>query len=204
MPLSWVIDPDLLDSAADMSKPAGYLRVAGDGTQPGTGGISAAAWLDQIRTATATSEVVALPYADPDITALRRGGLSSDVTNARDGRHRGRGTRVLGRQVTDDVAWPIDGFTDRKTLALAGRDGHQDRGSRRPGTAHPARAQLHAERKQRMRTPSGPLTALAGRPRADRPAAATPRSNPLLAAQRFLAETAMITAELPSAGTGTA
>ncbi len=198
LPLTWVVDPDLLDSAADMSAPNGYRVVAGSRTKAGGGTVSAADWLEQVKTATATSEVVALPYADPDITALRRGGLSSDVQNARN-----TGTieaeRVLGRPVTSDVAWPIDGFTDRPTLALLASTG--TRAVVLDDRALPPRLELnytpggHSD----LRTPSGSvnavladhvLTSLLG----DAP------HNPLLAAQRFLAETAMITAELPSAG----
>jgi hypothetical protein len=198
VPLSWVIDPDLLDSAADMSRPAGYRRVAGDTTKPGNGTLAAASWLEQIRAATATSEVVALPFADPDNTALRRGGLSSDVENAR-AVGTETATRVLGREVTADVAWPYDGFTDKQTLALLARTGTHavvldDR-------ALPTSLELnytpggHTE----VRTPSGALTALLSDHVLTGLLGDTAR-DPLLAAQRFLAETAMITAELPSAG----
>jgi Family of unknown function (DUF6049) len=172
--------------------------VAGSRTKAGVGRVPAADWLEQVKTATSTSEVVALPYADPDITALRRGGLSSDVANARE-----TGTteaeRVLGRPVTGDVSWPINGFTDKPTLGLlAATETHavvlDDR-------ALPPRLELnytpggHSD----VRTSSGSLTALL----ADHVLTgllADAAKNPLLAAQRFLAETAMITAELPSAG----
>jgi hypothetical protein len=200
VPLSWVIDPDLLDSAAEMSKPTGYQRVAGDKTVPGTGGDSATAWLDQVKTATVSSDVVALPYADPDVTALRRGGLGSDVISARVASQRSA-TAVLGegRQITTDVAWPVDGFTDRDTLSLLATDGTSavvldDR-------AQPTRLQLNYTPSGRadVKTSSGPLTSLlADHVLTDLLGQAA--DSPLLAAQRFLAETAMITAELPSTG----
>jgi Family of unknown function (DUF6049) len=198
LPLTWVVDPDVLDSAADMSKPSGYRVVAGGRTKAGVGTVAASGWLEQVKTATATSEVVALPYADPDITALRRGGLSSDVENARD-----TGTteaeRVLGRPVTGDVSWPIDGYTDKSTMGLLAATGTDavvldDR-------ALPPRLELnytpsgHSD----VHTSSGSVTALlADHVLTDLLGDAA--HNPLLAAQRFLAETAMITAELPSAG----
>jgi Family of unknown function (DUF6049) len=198
LPLTWVVDPDLLDSAADMSKLAGYRVVSGNHTKAGTGTVSAAGWLDQVKTATSTSEVVALPYGDPDITALHRGGLSSDVENARD-----TGTtvaaRVLGRPVTGDVSWPVDGYTDRSTLGLLVATGTQavvldDR-------AVPPRLELnytpggHSD----IRTSSGSVTTLlTDHVLTDLLGEAA--HDPMLAAQRFLAETAMITAELPNAG----
>jgi hypothetical protein len=198
MPLSWVIDPDLLDSAAVMSRPTGYRWVSGNRTTLGSGTVSAADWLAQLKTATANSEVIALPYGDPDITALRRGGLSSDVQNARL-----TGTRVaksiLDRPVTDDVSWPNNGFTDKATLGLLAATGTQavvldDR-------ALPTKLELnytpggHTE----VPTSSGPVNALL----ADHVLTellGEAATKPLLAAQRFLAETAMITAELPSTG----
>jgi hypothetical protein len=201
VPLSWVIDPDLLDSAVEMSRPAGYRVVSGDSTKAGTGTQSATDWLTQVQTVTATSEVIALPYADPDVTALRRGGLSSDVLSARDA-----GTQAamkdLGRdQVTTDVAWPVNGYTDKQTMALLARTGTKavvldDR-------ALPTRVDLNYTPGGRsdVRTPSGTVTALlADHVLTGLLAHAT--DNPVVAAQRFLAETAMITAELPSGGAG--
>jgi hypothetical protein len=198
MPLSWVVDPDLLDSAADMSRPTGYRWVSGNRTRPGVGTASAAGWLEQLKSATANSEVIALPYGDPDITALRRGGLSSDVENAR-ATGTSVATAVLDRPVTDDVSWPNNGFTDKATLGLLAGTGTNtvvldDR-------ALPTKLELnytpggHSE----VGTSSGGVNALL----ADHGLTALlgdATKSPLLAAQRFLAETAMITAELPSTG----
>jgi Family of unknown function (DUF6049) len=202
VPLSWVVDPDLLDSATVMSSPKGYRVGSGEGTKPGTGTQSAADWLTQVKAATANSDVIPLPYADPDITALTRGGLGSDVLSAHDDDVMQTAATDLGRaQVTTDVAWPNDGYTNRATLALLARSGTQavvldDR-------ALPTRLQLnytpggHTD----IRTSSGTITALlADHVLTDLLADAS--DNPVLAAQRFLAETAMITAELPSAGPG--
>jgi hypothetical protein len=199
-PLSWVIDPDLLDSAAEMSRPTGYQRIAGDRLVPGSGTDSATAWLAQVRAATADSEVVTLPYGDPDMTALRRGGLGADVTSARvAGQRSAAAVLGEGRQITSDVAWPVDGYTDRDTLSLLAADGTSavvldDR-------AQPTRLQLNYTPSGRaeVHTKTGPLTSLlADHVLTDLLGDAN--DNPLLAAQRFLAETAMITAELPSTG----
>src|SRR5664279_2159459 len=56
LPLAWTIDPDLLDSAADMSKPAGYKVISGDKTVPGAGSVSAQVWLQELQTATSSAQ----------------------------------------------------------------------------------------------------------------------------------------------------
>ena len=76
MPLTWVVDPALLETAEDMSD--GYTVRAEDPSQPavdGTGAGTAQQWLDQVRAASRLGDVATLPYADPDVVALRRGGL---------------------------------------------------------------------------------------------------------------------------------
>jgi hypothetical protein len=199
VPLTWVVDPDLLDSAVDMSKPSGYRRVAGTGTKLGTGSIAAATWLAQVKHATATSAVVPLPYADPDITALRRGGLAADVASAQETGTRRAKADLDREDVTSDVVWPVDGYTDRPTLSMLADTGTKavvldDR-------ALPPRLELNYTPGGRsdVRTASGTLDALvADHGLTDLLANTT--GNPVLAGQRFLAETAMIAAELPGAG----
>ena len=116
MPLTWVVDPALLETAEDMSD--GYTVRAEDPAQPdvdGTGAGTAQQWLDQVRAASRLGDVATLPYADPDVVALRRGGLTSDVLAAR-GRGDAMAAELLGRDVVTDLAWPADGFADRPTL----------------------------------------------------------------------------------------
>ncbi|MGZ4608772.1 MAG: DUF6049 family protein [Actinomycetes bacterium] len=193
--LSWAVDPDLLDSARAMAK--GYTLA--DGT-PGTGQQAADSWISALRAATSSSEVLALPYADPDLVALQRGGLSADIERAR-----AVGSQVaadvLQRDVTSDVAWPVDGFAQRSTLGLLRRSGVN--AVVLDGRAQPTRLELNY-------TPSGRADAATGSGRvttlvADQGLTELLRradQSPLLAAQRFLAETAMITAELPNTGSG--
>jgi hypothetical protein len=204
-PLTWAVDPDLLDTVNTMSQ--GYtVRSDGDGTE-GTGTPAARSWLDQVRTATAGSEVLALPYADPDLVALRRHGLPDDIARARE-----LGTdvtnRVLQRDVasdiadgvTSDVSWPVDGYIDRATLGVLRRSGINT--VVLDGRAQPTRLELNYTPSGRGDVASGGATmaSLVADPALTNQLGRTERS-PLLAAQRFLAETAMITAELPNAGT---
>ncbi|WP_157531368.1 MULTISPECIES: DUF6049 family protein [unclassified Kitasatospora] len=130
--LTWVIDPDLLDTVFAMTKPYRVQKpnTAGEpakesNTVPGTGKDAATEWLKQLRTAVAGagSQVVALPYADPDLAsiahngaglngmadALRKAGTAGEVT-------------AEGRLSTDaraDVAWPYQGYLDQQIAATA-------------------------------------------------------------------------------------
>ncbi|MFC9328346.1 DUF6049 family protein [Kitasatospora sp. NPDC057015] len=134
--LTWVVDPDLLDTAYAMTKPYKVQKpnTAGqsakdENTTQGTGTAAATAWLDKLRTAVAKpgNEVVSLPYADPDIasiahngadlggidTALLKAGTAGQVTA--EGR--------LSVDVRGDVAWPYQGYLDQQIAATAQRGG---------------------------------------------------------------------------------
>ncbi len=169
--VTWVVDPDLLDTAGEM---AGGYRVAppqspdaqaaeaaadaeaeaaeesdgenSDGeksdtetanaaprteeeTEQGTGGPTAAAWLDQLRRAVAGETVVALPYADADLAAIAHaaGPLKTELTaELAKATALGRTTvqRVLPNQpVRSDVAWPVVGAVDNPVLDTAKANG---------------------------------------------------------------------------------
>lgn len=196
VPLSWFVDPDLLETAKTMSE--GYTVAGPDNGVIGGGAQQAGSWLEQLRTATATSEVVALPYADPDLTALRRANLVGDIARARD-TGTAVATDVLGHAVTSDVVWPGDGFIDGDTLAALRRMGVQ--AVVLDSRAQPTRLQLNYTPSGRSETTtsSGSITTLVADDGLTR-LLAHAGDDPLLAAQRFIAETAMITSELPSTG----
>ena len=78
--VTWAIDPDLVETIADMGDDNGYQVVTPDnGTVPGGGGDLARAWLERLRIATAGEDVLPLPYADPDLVALTHNGLQGDA-----------------------------------------------------------------------------------------------------------------------------
>ncbi|MDH6127664.1 DUF6049 family protein [Kitasatospora sp. GP82] len=127
--LTWVVDPDLLDTVYAMTKPYRVQKpgTAGesakdDNTVQGTGRDAAVAWLAKLRQAvtTAGTQVVALPYADPDLasiahngaqldgmdTALRKAGTAGQVTA--EGR--------LSVDVRGNVAWPYQGQLDQQIV----------------------------------------------------------------------------------------
>ncbi|MFF3110623.1 DUF6049 family protein [Kitasatospora sp. NPDC057904] len=136
--LTWTIDPDLLDTAFAMTK--GY-KVQKPGTEKngkpakddnvvnGTGQAAATAWLDKLRAAVAKpgNQVVALPYADPDVASIAHngadlGGMGTALNKAATA---GRLT-VEGRLSVDtrsDVAWPYQGYLDQQIAGVAKQAG---------------------------------------------------------------------------------
>jgi hypothetical protein len=203
--VTWVLDPDLVETVAVMADGNGYRVAAPDGgTVPGTGDVLAKRWLTELRAATAGRDVLALPYADPDLTALVRNGNESEIPRA----------RVTGADVLADLlpaadmvpglAWPAGGYLDRDTLAALGRDDVTS--VVLDGRALPPTIDLSYTPSARAELSAGgnPVAALVADPGlVDLLGRARPGTgNPVLAAQRVVAETAMITSELP--GTGTA
>ena len=200
VPLTWVVDPALLETAADMSD--GYSVQPEDPDQPllaGTGAATAQEWLDQVRAGTGLGDVLSVPYADPDLVALRRSDLMSDLTLART-----RGdllsAELLGRTTVTGVAWPAEGYADRASLRALRGAGEQatilDANAIPPELTLPFTPTGRAD----IGTREGRMTGLLYDPVLSSTLAARPTQQPLLAAQRFVAETAMITAELPGVG----
>ena len=208
--VTWLVDPELLQAVAAMSDGyqvrAGTSEGGGEGegggavTTAGTGAAVAREWLADAREVltAADAEVVALPYADPDLVALERRGLSRDVTasvtTAPD-----VASEVLEGAVSGGVAWPPGGFADRatlETLRVAGV-GAVVLGRRAlpPAVALPYTPDGRAT----LSTTEGPLTALVTDPELSRLLAARPRGRAAkrLALQRFAAVTTLIAAERP-------
>jgi hypothetical protein len=200
MPLTWVVDPALLETAEDMSD--GYTVRAEDPSQPnvdGTGAGTAQQWLDQVRDATRLGAVAALPYADPDVVALRRGGLTSDVLVARD-RGDAMAADLLDRDVVTDLAWPADGYADRATLRALRSAGTQAVVLNADAIPTELALPFTPTGRVDIATRDGRLAGLLYDPVLTATLGAGANQQPLLAAQRFVAETAMITAELPGIG----
>ena len=200
--LTWAVDPELLDAVADMADENGYEVLAPDRSLvPGEGSAVAAGWIDRLRAATAGREVLVLPYGDPDVTAMTRAGLGTDLVRAL-----AQGQEIVAAELPAadallDTAWPVDGFTNRDTLAALGAAGSSavvldgravptviDLSYTPAGRAHVA---SRSHRLSGLLAEPGLAELLLRR-----------GSDPLLGAQRLLAETAMITSELPGAGPG--
>ncbi|RYJ30351.1 putative membrane protein [Streptomyces sp. L-9-10] len=122
LPVTWVIDPDLLATADAMTKD--YRVRSGDTTVPGKNQAVATKWLDSLEKAvTGGAKVVALPFADPDLASLAHRG--KDVSGALS--HLQPATDVAGKTVETilhvkpsvDFAWPVDGAIDPSIVDVA-------------------------------------------------------------------------------------
>ena len=100
--LTLVIDPELIDELAVMSNP--YQVDEGGKVFPGTGTEAARAWLKRLRDVIASTEPSLTPYADPDIDAVTRAGLSWNNDFGSDQASRVVG--ALGFPAGREVAWP--------------------------------------------------------------------------------------------------
>lgn len=110
--VTWLIDPELVESVEAMSH--GYTFAHG---KPGTGKDVATAWLAQLRNAVASSQVVALPYGDPDLVTIAQAGLKATLARAiNDGVT--KLSASLGIPVTRIAAWPTDGLLNKATQTL--------------------------------------------------------------------------------------
>ncbi|HEY6425542.1 MAG TPA: DUF6049 family protein [Pseudonocardiaceae bacterium] len=108
------IDPLLLETVDGMSR--GYRVARPGGTTVGTGARDARNWLDRLRGAVQGRCVLPLPYADPDLVALSRAGLTDLEALANSTGVRLVGD-LLGVQPLAGVSWPADEVLDERTLA---------------------------------------------------------------------------------------
>ncbi|MEU0407979.1 DUF6049 family protein [Streptomyces griseorubiginosus] len=120
--VTWVIDPDLLASVDAMTR-SYRVQGAGDTTTPGTHQAVAKQWLARLQKAVEGQEVVALPFADPDLASLAHNGTS--VTGSLS--HLDEATDVAVTTVktvlhvtpSSDFAWPVDGAVDPSIVKVA-------------------------------------------------------------------------------------
>lgn len=100
----WVLDPELLASIEQMA--LGYQVRRGGELIDGEGQEFAAAWLESLRLATVSRDVLVLPYADPDLASISGADLGALRTYARS-----TISRILNRSdfsLTSDIGWPSD------------------------------------------------------------------------------------------------
>ncbi|MFJ8111096.1 DUF6049 family protein [Streptomyces sp. NPDC096132] len=120
--VTWVIDPDLLASVDAMT---GSYRVRSDGdtTRAGTHQAVAKQWLAELQEAVVDKEVVALPFADPDVASLAHNGTGvtgslSQLKAATDVAATTVET-VLHVTPSTDFAWPVNGAVDPSIVKVA-------------------------------------------------------------------------------------
>ena len=121
LPVTWVIDPDLLASVDAMTEP--YRVRSGKTTVPGTNQAIAKQWLTALETAVKDGKVVALPFGDPDLASIAHRGKNVSGTLS----HLQTATEVAGKTVetilhvkpSTDFAWPVDGAIDPSIVDVA-------------------------------------------------------------------------------------
>ncbi|MGW3243275.1 DUF6049 family protein [Streptomyces sp. NPDC001070] len=204
LPVTWVIDPDLLATVDAMTR---RYQVAGPGgdldhTSSGTGTDDAKRWLNSLKEAVAGDEVVALPFADPDIASIAHHGKNVPGTLS----HLKTATElatttvetVLNGVVTPstDVSWPVEGAVDPsivdvatsagadKVIARSDSLGESGGLSYTPTSARPIGGGTTA-----VVADSGLSKAFQGD--------MTSAGNSTLAVQKYLAQTLMITMQSP-------
>ena len=205
-PVTWVVDPMLLDDVTAMS---GGYDVADQATdRPGQGDGAATLFLDRLRgvlTGDGTpATVVPLPYGDPDLVAAHRAGATGRaLLSAALAQGTATASAVLGPGVSlrADVAAPPGGQIDQQTLDWLTRSHRYAGAVVLADTGVPAKdAGVTATGRATLRTGStGSVEALVSDTRLSALTAVdtTHAGAQVLAEQRFLAETAMITAERP-------
>ncbi|MFC7217147.1 DUF6049 family protein [Streptomyces polyrhachis] len=125
LPVTWVVDPDLLASVNAMTSPYWVLGADGRTRTPGSreNRERAKAWLAGLQSAVQGREVVALPYADTDLASVahRAEGASTTRKQLREAVQLSRVTveSVLGVPARSDFAWPVDGAIDPAIVQTA-------------------------------------------------------------------------------------
>ncbi|MEU6771622.1 DUF6049 family protein [Streptomyces sp. NPDC046759] len=123
--VTWVIDPDLLASVDAMA--TGNYRLPGDGgtttPAPKEHQTIAKQWLARLQNAVAGKEVVALPFADPDLASLAHNGTSvtGSLSHLKDATDVAAITvkTVLHVTPSTDFAWPVEGAVDPAIMKVA-------------------------------------------------------------------------------------
>jgi hypothetical protein len=115
IPLTYAVDPDLLFTADALGSPY-KLLVGGktkriDNTQP------ARDWVARLRAAVTGTDVLSLPYGDPDAVALTapQTGLADEVPLLRE-QGKKETTKILGRPPITSVVWPPAGRLTRRSV----------------------------------------------------------------------------------------
>ncbi|MDX3258992.1 DUF6049 family protein [Streptomyces sp. NPDC093228] len=120
--VTWVIDPDLLASVDAMT---GSYSIKGEGDKVTAGKNQAIAkqWLSELEKAVQDKEVVALPFADPDLASLAHNGrnVTGSLSHLKDATDVASSTveTILHVKPDTEFAWPVDGAIDPSIVKVA-------------------------------------------------------------------------------------
>ena len=212
--ISWVVDPDLLNSAMQIE--GGYI-VASSGTASdaiGPDAANASAWLKEVKTVLggSGSELWQLPTADPDLGSLAQASNSQAQQLVTDAARQSVSAASLsmlksaiGRGPQGLLAWPADGQVSPATLTLADSidpaavvADSNSIGLAAPGEAYTPTGRAAANGKDNLVVGDDALDAIMSGDAADSGYDAAGSASSVLAGQRLLAQTALIAMEKPS------
>ncbi|WP_031156040.1 DUF6049 family protein [Streptomyces erythrochromogenes] len=122
LPVTWVIDPDLLYTVDAMTK--GYrVRGANGKSVQGKNKAVAEQWLSSLEAAVQGKKVVALPFADPDLASLAHHGkdVSGTLGQLRPATDKAKNAvqTVLHVHASTDFSWPVNGAIDPSIVNVA-------------------------------------------------------------------------------------
>ncbi|MFD4140856.1 DUF6049 family protein [Streptomyces sp. NPDC058572] len=123
LPVTWVIDPDLLATVDAMTR--NYRVKSGNTTIAGSKENQAVAkrWLSALEGAVQGRKIVALPFADPDLASLahRGKGVSGSLSHLQPATEVAETTveTVLHVKPSIDFAWPVEGQIDSSIVDVA-------------------------------------------------------------------------------------
>ncbi|MEV0780859.1 DUF6049 family protein [Streptomyces sp. NPDC050428] len=122
LPVTWVVDPDLLATVEAMTDP--YRVRDGNSTVAGKNQLVARTWLNSLEKAVQDNpDIVALPFGDPDLASLAHGGENVSGTLG----HLQGSSEVAAMAVESilhvrpatDFAWPVNGAVDPSIVDVA-------------------------------------------------------------------------------------
>lgn len=121
LPVTWVIDPNLLATVDAMTRT--YQIKSGDTTVAGKNQTIAKKWMSALEAAVQGQKVVALPFADPDLASLAHRGKNVPGSLS----HLQRATELAASTVetvlhvkpSTDFAWPVNGAVDPSIIDVA-------------------------------------------------------------------------------------
>lgn len=205
VPVTYAVDPDLLQAVTAMTRPY-QVASAGKGVK-GSGRQVASAWLERLQAAVRQGALLALPYADPDVTAMTRlGSTFKDDFAQQASLGRATAGRALGVAPLETAAWPPAGVITPEAVEVLSRTGARalvlDESAYPQRDSEPARTpSAQTVLPSALPAPLGQeLVGLVADEVLSRLLLGDPegQGGPRAAEQRFLAETAVISFQAPS------
>ncbi|MEJ8636101.1 DUF6049 family protein [Streptomyces sp. MS2.AVA.5] len=196
LPVTWVIDPDLLATVDAMTR--NYRVKSGTTTVAGKNQAVAKQWLNAVEAAVQGRKVIALPFADPDLASLAHRGknVSGSLSHLQPATVVAEKTveTIVHVKPSVDFAWPVDGAIDSSIVDVATSAG-----------AHKVIARSDSLRDDLAYTPTaarpigGGTTAVVADARLSKAFEGNmlDSGNSTLAVQKFLAQTLAVTRQDP-------